>query len=58
MKKILIDIYRSYRRYIRYRKTVNELTALSNRDLADLGINRCDIPFIANKSVQRRGASL
>jgi uncharacterized protein YjiS (DUF1127 family) len=31
----------------RYNRTVNELSALSNRELADLGINRSDIYRIA-----------
>ncbi len=30
-----------------YRKTVNELSALSNRDLADIGLRRCDIEDVA-----------
>lgn len=30
-----------------YRKTVKELSKMSDRDLADIGINRYDIPFIA-----------
>lgn len=32
-----------------YWQTLRELRALSERDLADLGIRRCDIPFIAKK---------
>jgi len=34
-----------------YRKTVNELSALSNRDLNDLGINRYDIKRVCKQSV-------
>jgi uncharacterized protein YjiS (DUF1127 family) len=30
-----------------YKRTVNELSALSNRDLADLGITRYDIETLA-----------
>ena len=30
-----------------YRRTVRELSALSDRDLADIGIARSDIPAIA-----------
>jgi uncharacterized protein YjiS (DUF1127 family) len=33
-----------------YWQTLRELRALSERDLADLGIRRCDIPFLAKKS--------
>ncbi len=30
-----------------YHTTLNELRALNGRDLADLGISRADIPFLA-----------
>ena len=33
--------------YLRYRRTVYELNQLTARDLSDLGINRCDIEFVA-----------
>ena len=32
-----------FRAYLRYRETVTELSRLSDRDLADLGINRFEI---------------
>ena len=35
------------RAYLRYRDTVSQLSRLSDRDLADLGITRTDIPGIA-----------
>ena len=35
------------RAYLRYRDTVSQLQRLSDRDLADLGITRTDIPGIA-----------
>ncbi len=35
-----------------YRQTVRELSALSNRDLADLGIARSDISRVALKHAQ------
>ena len=35
------------RAYLRYRDTVSQLSRLSDRDLADLGISRSDIPGIA-----------
>lgn len=43
-------ITRALKRYMTYRRTVNELQLLSTRDLADLGINRCDIEFIARNA--------
>ena len=35
------------RAYLRYRDTVTQLSRLSDRDLADLGINRSEIRGIA-----------
>ena len=35
------------RAYLRYRDTVTQLSRLSDRDLADLGINRSEIHGIA-----------
>jgi uncharacterized protein YjiS (DUF1127 family) len=37
----------------RYSRTVSELNALSNRELADLGIIRADIPTIARQAVAK-----
>lgn len=45
-----MNLIRNYRNWRRYRETVNELSRLSNRELADLGINRGDIPFVARKA--------
>lgn len=36
-----------YRAWLRYRETVNELSRLSDRELADVGINRYDIDTTA-----------
>lgn len=36
----------------RYSRTVNELSALSNRELADLGISRSDILRIAREAAR------
>ena len=41
------------RQYSRYRKAVNELSHLSDRELADLGLNRCDIFLVAKSSYER-----
>ena len=40
-----------YSRWQRYSRTVAELEGLSNRDLADLGIARSDIPRLAREAV-------
>jgi uncharacterized protein YjiS (DUF1127 family) len=36
----------------RYSRTVSELNALSNRELADLGIMRSDIALVARAAVR------
>jgi uncharacterized protein YjiS (DUF1127 family) len=35
-----------------YRHTLGELSRLSDRDLADIGIARCDIPMIAAEATR------
>lgn len=47
MIKSIID---SYRKRKTYKSTYNELSSLSNRELYDLGIERCDIHKIAYES--------
>jgi uncharacterized protein YjiS (DUF1127 family) len=42
-----MDVFGSFRKWRNYRRTVTELSALSNRELDDLGINRGDIPHVA-----------
>ena len=37
----------------RHRETIRELSMLSNRELADLGISRGDIPFVAAGTLHR-----
>jgi uncharacterized protein YjiS (DUF1127 family) len=37
----------SFRKWRNYRRTVSELSALSNRELDDLGITRGDITYVA-----------
>ena len=44
-----MDVFGSFIKWRNYRKTVNELNALSNRELDDLGINRGDIKYVASK---------
>jgi uncharacterized protein YjiS (DUF1127 family) len=46
-----MNLIRSYRNWRVYRDTVNELGRLSNRELADLGINRGEIAAVARKAV-------
>ena len=41
-----------YSMWKRYSRTVSELEALSNRDLADLGISRADIYRIAREAAR------
>lgn len=46
-----MDILKSYSTWKRVRQTRNQLNALSNRELNDLGISRGDIQFIAERAV-------
>ncbi|MCC5977009.1 MAG: DUF1127 domain-containing protein [Salinarimonas sp.] len=41
-----------YRAWLRYRETVNELSRLSDRELADVGISRYDIDHTARRFAQ------
>jgi uncharacterized protein YjiS (DUF1127 family) len=41
------SVFSRVRAYLRYRDTVAQLSRLSDRDLADLGISRSDIQGIA-----------
>ena len=45
-----MNLIRNYRNWRAYRDTVNELDRLSNRQLADLGINRAEIAALARKA--------
>jgi uncharacterized protein YjiS (DUF1127 family) len=40
-----------------YHQTVSELEMLSDRDLADIGIARCDIPAIARDAAKAARAA-
>lgn len=46
-----MSLIRNFRNWRRYRETVTELNRLSNRELADLGINRHDINAVARKAI-------
>jgi uncharacterized protein YjiS (DUF1127 family) len=41
-----------YNTWKRFSRTVSELEALSNRELADLGINRVDITRVAREAAR------
>jgi uncharacterized protein YjiS (DUF1127 family) len=45
-----MDIIGRYKDWRSYRRTINELNALSNRELAGLGISRADIHFVARRA--------
>lgn len=49
----LKKIRKAMTNHTKYRQTVHELNGLSNRELADLGISRCDIYTIARKHADR-----
>jgi uncharacterized protein YjiS (DUF1127 family) len=44
---MLLAIIRAFRNWRRYGAAVHELSYLSDRELADIGITRADIPRIA-----------
>jgi uncharacterized protein YjiS (DUF1127 family) len=44
-----MDIFGRFRDWRAYRQTIKELSALSNRELNDLGISRADIPYVARR---------
>lgn len=44
---IVTSVLAKLRNWKRYRETVRELSRLSDRDLADLGISRYDIDAVA-----------
>ena len=47
MVDMVRELGEKWRRYGVYRETIRELTSLSARDLADLGIHESQIPAIA-----------
>ena len=49
MFEVLKSRYTTWKRYTR---TLQELEALSSRELADLGISRADIPRLAREAVR------
>jgi len=53
MQNLLNSIAKSIAKYNRYRRTYRELSNLNNRELADIGIARCDIQNVAANLVRR-----
>ncbi|WP_417674037.1 DUF1127 domain-containing protein [Roseibium sp.] len=49
---MLDQVVRRYRNWKQYRSTYNELSRMSNRELADIGISRCDIARCANQAIK------
>ena len=47
-----MNLTRSFNAWRQYRATANELNRLSQRELADLGISRSDIPAVARRAVR------
>ncbi len=46
-----MNVIDSFNNWRRYRNTVNELSRLNNRELADLGISRGNIRQVARKAL-------
>lgn len=46
-----MNLINSYKNWLKYRETYNELARLTTRELADLGINRTEINQVARKAV-------
>lgn len=46
-----MNIKKSYSAWRKYRQTVNELSRMTDRELADLGIGRGEIANVARRSV-------
>ncbi len=46
-----MNVIRNYRNWRRFRKTVNELSRLTNRELDDMGLRRGDIYSVAKSAL-------
>jgi uncharacterized protein YjiS (DUF1127 family) len=51
--KLINDVVSVLGRRCRERKIINELESLSDRDLAELGIERTDIEQVARQALQK-----
>lgn len=45
---MFISIIRAFRAFRDYQRNVSELSQLSDRELADIGLDRSDIPRVAS----------
>ncbi|GAB4513243.1 MAG: DUF1127 domain-containing protein [Roseibium sp.] len=45
------SVRQKYTNWVSYRRAVDELSRLSSRELADLGISRSDIKFVARRQI-------
>jgi len=54
MPKILKNMLKKYKNYKLYAKTVDELSALSDKDLKDIGISRSEIKSVATRQYIRK----
>ena len=50
---LLTNLVRFYRRWRRYDESLRELSRLGDRELADIGVSRSDIPRLAWENSQR-----
>lgn len=50
---MFVAIIRFLQSWRRYNKSLNELSRLGDRELADIGISRSDIPSVAWNSADR-----
>jgi uncharacterized protein YjiS (DUF1127 family) len=53
---IMSTVSRWIKKEMEYRRTVYELNRLTSRDLADLGVQHCQIEFIARTSADKKFA--
>ncbi len=49
---LLSKLLHAYRKWRAYRKNLEELSALDDRTLADIGITRADIPAVAAGAIR------
>ena len=52
---IIKNIRASLACYFMRRQVITELNTYSDRELSDIGISRCDIPYIADQAVKYSG---
>ena len=50
---MLLSLIHMIRTFCNHQRTVKELSELSDRDLADIGLNRSDIPRVATGNWSR-----